>query len=60
MVKSRYSTFDNGIGKSFENGTFSMNDAETYILKKESKHSGNFIASSGKQELYEMILNDYL
>jgi len=60
MVSSRYSTFDNGIGKKVEDGDFSMDDAETYILNKESDSSFNYKPSSGKQELYEMILNNYM
>ena len=60
MISSRYSTFDNELGHSVENESFTMDDAENYILNKEKEDSFNYKASSGKQELYEMILNNYL
>ena len=60
MISSRYSTFDNELGHSVENESFTMEDAENYILNKEKEDSFNYKASSGKQELYEMILNNYL
>jgi len=64
MISSRYSSFDSEIGKAVENETFTMEDAETYILNKESENENNnfvhYKPSSGKQELFEMILNNYL
>ena len=60
MISSRYSTFNNGIGKKVEEGTFSMDEAEKYILDKEEDISFNYKPNSGKQELYEMILNEYI
>ena len=64
MISSRYSSFDSEIGQAVENETFTMEDAETYILNKESENENNNLVhykpSSGKQELFEMILNNYL
>lgn len=60
MISSRYSTFDSGIGKTVENGAFTMEDAEEYILDKESDNLFHYKPNSGKQELFEMILNNYL
>ena len=60
MVSLRYSSFDKGIGKRVEEGTFSMEEAEKYILDKEKDVSFDYKPVSGKQELYEMILNGYI
>ena len=64
MISKRYSSFDSEIGQMVENETFTMEDAETYILNKESENENNNLVhykpSSGKQELFEMILNNYL
>ena len=37
-----------------------MDEAEKYILDKEEDISFNYKPNSGKQELYEMILNEYI
>lgn len=55
MVKDRYSSFDEGFGKNIEEGSLSLEDCEEYIKK-----NGEPQQRSGKQELYEMILNRYI
>ena len=54
MVAKRYSSFDSGLGKKFEEGKASLEDLYEY-----AKSSGNPVAESGKQELYETLLNLY-
>tara|TARA_Y100000590_G_scaffold450436_1_gene590105 strand:- start:2283 stop:3635 length:1353 start_codon:yes stop_codon:yes gene_type:complete len=55
MKKERYSSFDQGDGSSFENGNFRLDElanlAEVYGEPKQT---------SGKQELYEAIINQYI
>jgi xylose isomerase len=54
MVKDRYASFDEGLGKKFENGELTFEDVYAYGKEvNEPKHT------SGKQELYEAILNMY-
>lgn len=55
MVKTRYSSFDSGIGKEFEEGNLSLEDIRDYAasLNREPEQT------SGKQELYEAIINMY-
>ena len=54
MVKERYASFDEGLGKKFENGELTLEDVYAYGKKvNEPKQI------SGKQELYEAILNMY-
>ncbi|MBQ2111942.1 MAG: xylose isomerase, partial [Bacteroidales bacterium] len=54
MVKARYASFDEGLGQKFENGELSFEDVYAYGKKvNEPKQT------SGKQELYEAILNMY-
>ena len=55
LRKNRYSSFDKGMGKDFENGLLSLAD-----LYKFSKDNDNLKSISGKQELYESIINQYL
>ncbi|MCY2965138.1 MAG: xylose isomerase [Planctomycetota bacterium] len=56
IVKKRYASFDDGIGKKIEDGSVSFVDLEKYMLDK-----GNAAPnSSGRQELLENIINDYL
>ena len=56
MVKDRYASFDEGIGKQIEDGTTSFAALEAYMLKK-----GNADANaSGRQELIENIINDFI
>eukprot|EP00957_Ditylum_brightwellii_P126111 9613604-Ditylum_brightwellii.AAC.1 len=54
MVKNRYKTFDYGFGKRLEDGELTLDDCEAYVLD-----NGEPELTSGKQELYEMILNRY-
>jgi len=55
MVKKRYSSFDDGIGKKVEEGTLTLEECEEYVKKH-----GEPEKRSGQQELYEMILNRYV
>jgi len=52
---NRYSSFDNGNGKSFENGKLDFND-----LYKIAHENGELPLQSGKQELFENIINQYI
>ncbi len=51
----RYSSFDNGIGKSFENGELTLED-----LRKRALEIGEPQPKSGKQELFEALVNMYI
>jgi xylose isomerase len=51
----RYASFDSGEGKKFEEGKLSLEDLATY-----AKSKGEPAQISGKQELYEMIINHYI
>ena len=55
MVKTRYSSFDAGKGKDFEAGQMSIDDMVAY-----AKSKGEPAQISGKQELYEAIVNMYI
>ena len=55
MVADRYASFDNGKGKEFEEGKLTLEDVVAY-----SKSVGEPAQISGKQELYEAILNMYI
>ena len=52
---ARYSSFDAGNGKAFEEGKLSMQD-----LYKIAKENGELTLKSGKQELFENIINQYI
>ena len=54
MVKERYASFDSGLGKKFEEGKASLEELYDY-----AKALGEPVAASGKQELYETLLNLY-
>ena len=54
MVKERYSSFDGGEGKKFEDGKMTIEDLVAY-----AKKNGEPKQTSGKQELYEAIVNMY-
>ncbi len=56
VVKKRYASFDDGIGKKIEDGSVSFVDLEKYMLDKGNADPN----SSGRQELLENIINDYL
>lgn len=55
MRKERYASFDGGEGKLFEDGKFALEDLRTIALRNEEPKQ-----ISGKQELYEMIVNQYI
>ena len=54
MVKERYASFDAGLGKKFEDGELTLEDVYAY-----GKGVNEPKQTSGKQELYEAILNMY-
>ncbi len=54
MVKERYASFDGGLGKKFEDGELKLEDVYAY-----GKEVNEPKQTSGKQELYEAILNMY-
>ncbi len=55
MRADRYASFDSGNGAKFEKGELSLED-----LSKIAHEVGEPAQISGKQELYEMILNQYI
>jgi xylose isomerase len=55
LREKRYSSFDAGKGKEFENGKLSMKD-----LYKIAQENGELELQSGKQELFENIINQYI
>ena len=55
MVKERYSSYDKGEGKKFEQGKLTLEQVVAY-----AKKNGEPAATSGKQELYETIVNMYI
>ena len=54
MLAERYSSFDGGLGKKFEDGELTFEDVYEY-----GKTVGEPKQTSGKQELYEAIVNMY-
>lgn len=55
MRKNRYSSFDSGEGKQFEEGKLSLEE-----LRKHALIHGEPEMKSGQQELYELILNKFI
>lgn len=55
MLKERYASFDGGKGKDFEDGKLTMEEVVAY-----AKQKGEPAQISGKQELYEAIVNMYI
>ena len=55
MKADRYKSFDSGKGKDFEDGKLTLEDLRDYAAE-----TGEPAVISGKQELYENILNQYL
>ncbi|MDP4271886.1 MAG: xylose isomerase [Bacteroidota bacterium] len=55
MVSDRYASYDAGKGKEFEEGKLSLEDVYAY-----AKANGEPKQISGKQELYEAIVNMYI
>jgi len=55
MKTARYASFDSGDGKAFETGKLTLEDLRNIALK-----NGEPKQISGKQELYESLINDYI
>lgn len=55
MLAERYASFDSGKGKEFEEGKLSLENLVNY-----AKTAGEPTQKSGKQELYEAIVNMYV
>ncbi|MFW6226575.1 MAG: xylose isomerase [Bacteroidota bacterium] len=55
MKKERYATYDNGEGQKFEKGELTLEQLRDIAVQK-----GEPAMTSGKQELYEAILNMYI
>lgn len=55
LRKDRYNSFDSGQGKDFESGKLSLQDL--YAIAQEN---GELALTSGKQELFENIINQYI
>ncbi|MEX2592044.1 MAG: xylose isomerase [Anditalea sp.] len=55
LRKSRYASFDGGKGKEFEEGTLTFEDLRSHALSV-----GEPKKTSGKQEMYENILNRFI
>jgi len=55
LRKDRYATFDSGEGSAFEQGKLSLEDLKAIAVKQ-----GEIVPKSGKQELYEMLVNKYI
>ena len=55
MRKERYASYDAGVGKDFEDGKLTLEDAVAY-----AKKVGEPKQTSGKQELYEAIIALYI
>ena len=55
LRRERYSSFDSGVGKDFEDGKLSLLD-----LYKWSYKNQDIEMKSGKQELYESIINQFI
>ena len=55
LREQRYASFDSGKGASFESGTLQLQDLYQIALE-----NGELDAQSGKQELFENIINQYI
>jgi len=55
MRKQRYASFDSGNGKAFEEGKLTLED-----LCHIAQQDGEPAISSGKQEMYEQLINQYI
>lgn len=55
-LKQRYKSYETGIGKQITDGTVGFEELEAYILEKKEIEPNE----SGKQELLEAILNQYI
>ena len=55
LRKERYASFDSGAGQDFEAGKLTLEDLHSYAVA-----NGEPKLISGKQELFENILNQYI
>ncbi len=55
FIRNRYASFDEGLGARIEKGKVTLRDLEAHTLKR-----GEPKPASGKQEMLENILNQYL
>ena len=55
FVKTRYGTYDSGIGAQIEKGEVSFEDLENYTL-----NNGEPTITSGRQEMLENLINDFI
>ena len=55
MRKERYASFDSGKGKDYETGKLTLEDLRAHALE-----TGEPKQTSGKQEMYENILNQFI
>ncbi|MBQ0096418.1 MAG: xylose isomerase, partial [Bacteroidales bacterium] len=55
MVKERYASYDKGLGKDFEDGKLTLEQVADF-----ARTNGEPKSVSGKQELYETIVNMYI
>jgi xylose isomerase len=56
FVKKRYASFDEGIGKQIDDSATNFSELEKYALEKGEAAPNQ----SGRQEMLENIINDYL
>ena len=56
FVQQRYSSYDTGIGRKIETGTTNFAELEKYMLEKGNPEANE----SGRQEMLENVINDYL
>jgi xylose isomerase len=56
FVKQRYATFDSGIGAKIDQDQTSLEELEKYVLGSDLQP----MPTSGRQEMLENVLNDYL
>ncbi len=54
MLSARYASYDEGMGKAFEEGKLTLEEVAEYALTHEPQQK------SGKQELYEAIVSMYI
>ena len=55
FVKARYSSYDSGVGADIEAGSSSLESLDSYALGIDPP-----VLQSGRQEMLENLLNDYL
>ena len=55
LREQRYASFDSGKGEAFESGSLKLQDLYQIALE-----NGEISSQSGKQELFENIINQYI